>query len=256
MRDDGAKGKVRMKKHKKGTFWTVLGLLLLLGAAGLSLFNVLTDRTAGAGAATVMDSLHSALPETQKAPLSRQEVLSQALDEGSSDSEDASTEGETDAALSVREDRSPISASELLYPDYLLDPDRDMPVVNVDGNDYVGYIAVPELDLELPVLSEWSYPNLKISPCRYRGTVYKGDLVLCAHNYTSHFGNLKTLQPGAVITFTDMDGYVFTYRVVELEVLRPSDVGDMITGDWDLTLFTCTVGGRTRMTVRCELVTE
>ncbi len=32
------------------------------------------------------------------------------------------------------------------------------------------------------------------------------------------------------------------------------DVEEMITGDWDLTLFTCTLGGQTRVTVRCQLI--
>jgi sortase A len=37
-----------------------------------------------------------------------------------------------------------------------------------------------------------------------------------------------------------------------LEILRPTAVEEMISGDWDLTLFTCTIGGATRVTIRCE----
>ena len=50
-----------------------------------------------------------------------------------------------------------------------------------------------------------------------------------------------------------MDGNVFRYEVVELETLMPTAIEEMTSGDWDLTLFTCTIGGGSRVTVRCEL---
>ena len=136
-------------------------------------------------------------------------------------------------------------------PDYLLTPEMEMPVETIDGVDYVGVLRIPALALELPVISQWSYPLLKIAPCRYRGSVYQNNLVLCAHSYASHFGNLKNLHIGAAVTFTDMDGNLFTYQVAELETLPPQATEEMESGDWDLTLFTCTVGGQSRVTVRC-----
>lgn len=136
-------------------------------------------------------------------------------------------------------------------PDYLLTPEMEMPVETIDGVDYVGVLRIPALALELPVISQWSYPLLKIAPCRYSGSAYQNNLVLCAHNYASHFGNLKNLHIGAAVTFTDMDGNLFTYQVAELETLPPQATEEMENGDWDLTLFTCTVGGQSRVTVRC-----
>ncbi len=136
-------------------------------------------------------------------------------------------------------------------PDYLLTPEMEMPVETIDGVDYVGVLRIPTLALELPVISQWSYPLLKIAPCRYSGSAYQNNLVLCAHNYTSHFGNLKNLHIGDAVTFTDMDGNLFTYQVAELETLPPQATEEMESGDWDLTLFTCTVGGQSRVTVRC-----
>ena len=136
-------------------------------------------------------------------------------------------------------------------PDYLLTPEMEMPVETIDGVDYVGVLRIPALALELPVISQWSYPLLKIAPCRYSGSAYQNNLVLCAHNYASHFGNLKNLHIGAAVTFTDMDGNLFTYQVAELETLPPQATEEMENGDWALTLFTCTVGGQSRVTVRC-----
>lgn len=137
-------------------------------------------------------------------------------------------------------------------PEYLLDPDREMPVKRINGQDYIGVLTIPSLDLELPIISEWSYPRLRISPCRYSGSVYRDDMILLAHNYAAHFGKLKNLRPGDKVLFTDMENHMFTYEVVETEILMPKAVEEMESGDWDLTLFTCTLGGKTRVTVRCE----
>ena len=144
-----------------------------------------------------------------------------------------------------------------LIPSYLLDEEREMPVIEIDENEYIGYLEIPVLDLSLPVMESWSYPNLKISPCRYEGSAYHDDLIIAAHNYQRHFGGLKNLSIGDEVRFTDGDGNVFTYHVAALEQLQPTQVEEMSAGDdWDLTLFTCTLGGQQRVTVRCTRVEE
>lgn len=137
-------------------------------------------------------------------------------------------------------------------PDYLLAPDLEMPAVEEDGGDYIGVLELPLLGLELPVMESWSYPDLRVAPCRYSGSAYQDDMVVAAHNYKSHFGRLKELRPGDEVRFTDMEGNVFRYAVAELETLGKYDVEKMTSGDWDLTLFTCTYGGKSRVTVRCQ----
>ncbi len=144
-------------------------------------------------------------------------------------------------------------------PDYILNPDMEMPVETIDGLDYIGTLEIPSLDLVLPVLSEWNYPNLRVAPCRYVGSAYQGNLIIAAHNYPSHFGNLKHLQEGEIVRFTDVDGNRFTYKVVVRETLEPTAIDEMQSeeeGAWDLTLFTCTIGGQSRVTVRCVQVEE
>ena len=140
---------------------------------------------------------------------------------------------------------------EELIPDYLLNPKMDMPTQEVDEYEYIGRIDIPVLELSLPVMESWSYPKLKVAPCRYRGSAYLDDLIIAAHNYDRHFGRINTLLPGDEVIFTDTDGNIFNYTVSELEQLNPTDVREMISGDWDLTLFTCTLGGQYRATVRC-----
>ena len=145
-----------------------------------------------------------------------------------------------------------VPADEQVIPDYQLDPQMEMPVTTIDGVDYIGVLEIPALELELPIMSQWSYPNLKIAPCRYQGSAYQNDLILLAHNYSRHFGQIHTLEPGDTVCFTDADGTRFMYEVSLVEQLERTAIEEMESGDWDLTLFTCTVGGAARVTVRCQ----
>ena len=135
-------------------------------------------------------------------------------------------------------------------PEYLLDAEREMPVQTINGRDYIGVLTIPSLELELPVLSQWDYPALKVAPCRYSGSLYQDNLIICAHNYASHFGKLKNLRVGDTAIFTDMDENIVRFQLAAQETIQPEDLEAMEAGDWDLTLFTCTVGGQSRVTVR------
>lgn len=42
--------------------------------------------------------------------------------------------------------------------------------VEAGGKEYLGILSIPSLGLELPVLSDWSYPDLRKTPCRYTGS--------------------------------------------------------------------------------------
>lgn len=104
-------------------------------------------------------------------------------------------------------------------------------------------------------MSEWSYAGLKVAPGRYSGSTYADNMVVCAHNYAKHFSPIKWLALGSEVYFTDMDGQRWSYEVSNVETIQPTDIDKMITAsdedDWDLTLFTCTTGGRARCAVRC-----
>ena len=130
--------------------------------------------------------------------------------------------------------------------------DPELPVVELDGYEYVGTVSIPAIGIDLPVMSEWSYPKLKISPCRQFGSSRTDDLVIAAHNYESHFGKLTSLTAGDNVTFTDMDGIVNEYVVNKVEVLDPHSVEEVEHSGYALVLYTCTYGGKTRVTVFCD----
>jgi sortase A len=128
----------------------------------------------------------------------------------------------------------------------------EMATVKVDGYECIGILSIPVLDLELPVLTDWSYAKLKKAPCHYYGSYYEKDFVIAAHNYKAHFGRLSELQAGDVVVFTDVSGTAHYYEVVILETLPKNATKEMITSGFDLSLYTCTLGGGSRVTVRCN----
>jgi len=130
--------------------------------------------------------------------------------------------------------------------------DPELPVVELDGYEYVGYVSIPAIGIDLPVMSEWSYPKLKISPCRQFGSSRTDGLVIAAHNYESHFGKIGTLALGDEVRFTDMDGIENHYTVSAIEVHDPTDVEAVEHSGHDLVLYTCTYGGKTRIVVFCD----
>ena len=142
------------------------------------------------------------------------------------------------------------TAAEDPAPPDPLDP--TMTEAEIDGYLYIGYLSIPALGLELPVMSEWDYTRLNIAPCRYSGSTKTDDLVIAAHNFAQHFGGLSGLSGGEEVYFVDMDNVVSSYTVVAVEILPPTAVEEMTNGDYDLSLFTCTYGGRSRVTVRCD----
>ncbi len=146
---------------------------------------------------------------------------------------------------------TPATGVEAEIPDYLLNPNMAMPTATVDGVDYIGVLNIAALNLNLPIISRWSYPNLKTAPCRYSGSAYTDNLVIAAHNYAAHFGHLKNLHTGDAVTFCDIDGNQFSYTVADMEVLADTAIEEMTDSGWPLTLFTCTVGGQSRIAIRC-----
>ncbi len=210
-----------MRARLPGILCMLLGLALLGSALWLAMSNLQQDRQAGDTAAAALQQLQLHLDSLP------------------------------DAAPSVSDSTAPIR-----IPDHLRDPDTPMPTVTVDGQDYIGVVDIPALGLSLPVISEWSYPRLTVAPCRYQGSAYLNNMIIMAHNYRYHFGSLLSLSIGDGVFFTDAAGNGFAYEVVEVLVLEEDAVESMTAGDWDLTLFTCTLGGATRATVRCARVTD
>ena len=202
-------------KQKIGRACMIVGILLILGALALLGYNQWDANRADKASQDALGKLEETLTETME---------------------------------DKTKDEEPVVQPEL-------DPEQEMTVTDIDGWGYIGYLSIPSIGLELPVMSEWSYAGLKVAPGRYSGSTYADNMVVCAHNYAKHFSPIKWLALGSEVYFTDMDGQRWSYEVSNVETIQPTDIEKMITASdedaWDLTLFTCTTGGRARCAVRC-----
>ena len=147
-----------------------------------------------------------------------------------------------------------VAMQPLLNPDAL--EEDGLRYVIIDGVAYIGVLDIPSLSISLPVNASWSYPALKNTPCRFSGTIRGNDLVIAAHAYESHFAPIQNLPMGDLVVLTDVDGIEHIYQVAKTEVVRPSETAHVMHSDYDLTLFTCTYGGQSRVVVRCIRVIE
>lgn len=219
------------------------GLLLIAAALYLGIYNLWDANRAKVSSQRILADMEAAVSTAESEPSSTE--IPDFSEESLPSSESSA---ETLSKASERFEEAPAES----LPEYVQNPDMEMPEIEIEGHAYIGRLDIPELELSLPVMSEWTYPKLRLAPCRYKGSVYQDSLIICAHNYDSHFGRLGLLEPGSEVIFTDTDGNVFSYQVSETELLAPSAIEEMESGGWDLTLFTCTIGGKQRVTVRCE----
>lgn len=199
-----------------GIIFILLGAVLISSALFLSRSNEMEDQAAGTYASEVMEQLrdHIATAKPTTVP-----------------TVPTTTENDT----STVETEPP-----------------EMETMTANGYAYIGYLSIPVLELELPVMAQWDYKRLQIAPCRETGTTAGNDLVIAAHNYYSHFGRLNQLEAGAQVIFTEVDGFINTYAVVSCQVLQPSQVEDVLLSGYDLVLYTCTKGGATRVVLYCN----
>lgn len=208
--------------HKKaGILCVISGAFLILAALGLVLYNHLEASHAAKASDSALSKLLSINPETESGLIQ-----------------------DMDKWPSVKTPSAGISTPNIST--------SEMPVAEIDGYSYIGYLSIPALGLELPVMADWDYTRMKLAPCLYFGSIETNNLVIAGHNFDRHFGRLPNLKTGDIVCFTSVEGIVYTYRVVEIETLPPTAVKEMIDSGWALSLYTCTYSGSERVTVRCE----
>ncbi|MBP5378703.1 MAG: sortase [Ruminococcus sp.] len=205
----------------------MLGTLMIISAVLLCVHNVKQSKDAGTFSESIVEKLKKEIPDT------------------------------TDAVSQDNIDNN----AEDLFAEYEADKPNEQPInsIVIDDASYCGYLSLPSLGLELPVMTDWSYPDLQRSPCRYSGSAESRDLIIAAHNDNTHFGRRGDLATGDEIIFTDTLGNRYFYSVSYMEMIEGKDVEQMFSGqseDWDLTLFTCTLSGQSRVTIRADLNTD
>ena len=211
-------GEKIVTKKKLGLLLIIMGIMLIAVALSLNYYNYFHEKQSNKRMEAVLSDLKTQISDS---------------------SEDSDSSSPFDIFDDSRSTDSEID-----------DPDKD---IVLDGNSYIGLISFPTLGQEFPVTRGWSYAAMNTAACQYSGRRVDNDLIICAHNYTGFFDKLDKLSSGDQVIFTDVYGREFNYTVTNSELLSGWDSPSLIKGggsDWDLTLFTCTWSGYSRVTVR------
>jgi sortase A len=235
-----------MKKKypiRRGTVLMIVGAMMILGALSLLLYNRHKEQVVGERSQEVLTELEQLISALEE----RQEETSAGDDDYSISDEYDHVEGQP--FLSVEGGNG---QQEETLPDGVYS--ADMNYMYLDGHYYIGVLDMPTLGITLPVQWGWSDSLMDTSPCRYNGTLEDGDLIIMAHNYSTHFGTIFDLAVGDAVSFTDVLGVCTDYEVCGVDIFGRSEISKMYEGDWDLTLFTCVPNTYNRIAVRCKRV--
>lgn len=112
---------------------------------------------------------------------------------------------------------------------------NEMPVLSVDGVDFVGILELPEYDCVLPVCGDWN-ETLWYPSC-YVGSIYDSSMKIGATTQKGQFGFYRTIGVGDAIYFTDMTGNRYAYKVTDILYRKHADAQTLGQKESDLTLF-------------------
>ena len=132
-----------------------------------------------------------------------------------------------------------------------------------DGVKYTteAILKIPKINIEYPVLSATSDALLFVSLNKYWGPQPNevGNYCIVGHYYENGkmFGKLHKLKNGDKAELTDLSGNTLTYQVYNKYVVEPTDTrctSQLTNGRKELTLITCTNGGKQRLVVKLRQV--
>lgn len=208
-----------MTNKKLGRVLMIIGAMLIAAALSLNYYNYFHEKQSTERMKTVLSNLKQAIPDSEEST-------------------------DSSSPFDIFDDS--MTGSETAEPEQSED-------ITLDGNAYIGIITFPTLGQEFPVTRGWSYAAMNTAACQYSGRRVDNDLIICAHNYTGFFDKLDKLSSGDEVIFTDVYGRSYSYTVTNSELLSGWDSPSLVKGggsDWDMTLFTCTWSGYSRVTVR------
>jgi len=132
----------------------------------------------------------------------------------------------------------------------------------VDLADVVGYIAIPSIGLNLPILSGTTNKNLRLG-----ATTMKEDQRMGVGNYTlaghltqsktALFSPLRKMEVGEDVYLTDKSS-VYRYRLETVKIVSPDqiEVLDDVMGKTLLTLVTCEDSGGIQRRILVAILVE
>ena len=131
------------------------------------------------------------------------------------------------------------------------DPETPMPVIQLEGQDYVAVVEIPDHCVLLPVLDRWDPGKIPMCPARFYGSTNAQTLVIGGADDPRQFGFCDQIELGQEVIITDMTGTRFSYTVTAVDRADHADA-DWLTERASLTLFCREQYAAQYIAVRCE----
>lgn len=128
-----------------------------------------------------------------------------------------------------------------------------MPVLQVEEQDFIALVDFPGFGTTLPVGSSWDTGKLSSFPCRFWGSVYDNSMILGGSSQEGQFDFFDRLDPGATVIVTDMMGCEYTYTVTRIDRASSATYERLSEGGYPLVLFAGNAFSTQYLIVRCDL---
>jgi len=130
-------------------------------------------------------------------------------------------------------------------------PDPTMPVLEIGGTDYAGLLEIPARNVTLPIADSWDSGMLSARVGRFWGSAYDRTLVIGGPDFPGQFDFCDAIDPGTVVSVTDLTGRQFTYVVSRVDRAEHAESSWLMHADYALTLFCRDASSFEYIAVRC-----
>ena len=130
--------------------------------------------------------------------------------------------------------------------------DNAMPILSVDGTDFMGILEIPSYDSALPVCAAWG--KVTKYPCCLDGSVYDRTLQIGGTTQKGQYDFYRELSVGDAVFFTDMEGNCFSYDVTDIRYEKHTDQETLRQKDAALTLFVKNVHASEYLIIFCDVL--
>ena len=113
--------------------------------------------------------------------------------------------------------------------------DNSMPVLSLNGTDYVGILELPAHASSLPVCADWGHSSKQ--PCRFSGSIYDGTMQIGGTSQNGQYEFYREISVGDAVYFTDMTGDRYTYAVKDIRYEKHANQTALAKEDAALVLF-------------------
>ena len=129
--------------------------------------------------------------------------------------------------------------------------DNSMPVLSVDGTDFVGLLEIPRYDSSFAVCNEGD--NTHCYPRRIRGSIYNGTLTVGASTQKGQFDFYRELSVGDSVYYTDMEGYRYEFSITSMDYEKRVDQESLSAKEASLILVIQNIYSFESLVVYCNL---